>query len=122
MAPWGAKLQRQGGDLERRLGGDEFMANLQCSNCHGFIPNGVHPYTIRIELFPRVEESLEFTQGDFEIDFDEEISKIVQRLEAMSEDEKRLEEERTYSSFSFVLCISCRDKLSKALRHNLAAS
>ena len=122
MAPWGAKLQRQGGDRERRLGGDEFMANLQCSNCHGFISIGVHPYTIRIELFPRVEESLEFTQGDFEIDFDEEISKIVQRLEAMSEDEKRLEEERTYSSFSFVLCISCRDKLSKALRHNLAAS
>lgn len=74
---------------------------------------------MRIELFPRVEESLELTGEDMEIDFDEEIKKIVAQLEAMDEKERRLEEERVYSSFSFVLCTDCRNLLAAQLRRNL---
>lgn len=72
----------------------------------------MHPYTMRIELFPRVADSLEISPGDLEIDFDAELKDIVARLEAMSEEEIRLQEERLYTRFCFVLCPACRDRLA----------
>jgi hypothetical protein len=92
------------------------MKDLLCANCRKPIAEGVHPYTMRIEIFPRVEESLEFQPEDLEGDFDEEIQQIVEQLEAMSETEAQLEEERVYSCFTFVLCPSCRDFLASQFR------
>ncbi len=40
------------------------MAKLLCSHCNEAIPHGVHPYTMRIELFPRAEESVEFSEAE----------------------------------------------------------
>ena len=97
------------------------MPGQECTYCHEEIAEGVHPYTMRIELFPRVEESLEFSKADLEVDFDEEIRKIVEQLEAMGEHEARIEEERVYSAFSFVLCPACRDRLAAQLRRNMTA-
>ncbi len=93
---------------------------MRCSNCHREIPHPVHPYTMRIELFPRVEESLQFSEADLEKDCDEEIKKIIAQLEAMDDEEAQLEEERVYSAFNFVLCPACRDFLAKQLKSNVA--
>ena len=98
------------------------MTPLQCGNCGQAIPEGIHPYTMRIEFFPRVEESLEISEADFDVDFDEEIKKIVNQLEAMGEEEVELQEAKVYSSFSFVLCGTCRDLLASQLRRNMPAT
>ena len=94
------------------------MAPLVCGNCLAPIPEGIHPYTMRIELFPRVEESTQISEEDMEIDLDAEIKKTIAQLEAMSEEERTLEEERVFSSFSFALCGACRDLLAQQLRRN----
>lgn len=91
---------------------------LTCANCRARIPDGVHPYTMRIELFPRIEESLNITPEDLEIDFDTELKKIVEQLKAMSDDEVQAEEERIYSRFHFVVCDACREMLAKSLKEN----
>lgn len=88
------------------------MPNRRCGYCHQAIPEGVHPYTMRIELFPRVEDSLDVQSGDLEIDFDAEMRALVEQLEAMNEEEVRLQEERIYTRFCFILCQSCRDALA----------
>ncbi len=91
---------------------------LTCANCRARIPDGVHPYSMRIELFPRIEESLIITTEDLEIDFDTKLKKIVAQLEAMSEDEVQAETERVYSRFHFVVCDACRDMLARSLKEN----
>lgn len=94
------------------------MPPLQCAYCHTPIADDVHPYTMKVELFPRIEESLEFTQQDLDLDFDQEIQNIVEQLESLSEAEAQLEEERVYSCFSFVVCPACRDYLANQFRQS----
>lgn len=100
----------------------ENISHHRCGNCGEKIPEGVHPYTMKIELFPRVEESLQFSESDFEIDCTEEIKKIIAKLEAMDEEQTQLEEERVYSSFSFVVCPACRDQLARQLKRNVISN
>lgn len=92
------------------------MPSLRCGNCHAELPEGVHPYTMRIELFPRVEESTRISGADLEQDIDEEIRRAIAQLSAMTEEEQIRQEERVYSSFSFVLCARCRDWLAQQLK------
>lgn len=73
---------------------------------------------MRIELFPRIEESLNITPEDLEIDFDTELKQIVAQLEAMSDEEVQAEKERVYSRFHFVVCDACRDMLARSLKEN----
>lgn len=95
------------------------MADRECGNCHCEIGEGVHPYTVKIELYPRVDESLEITEADLKVDFDAELKKIIEKMEAMSEEERKLEEERIYTRFNFTLCPRCRDALARQLRSNM---
>lgn len=98
------------------------MSGYQCANCHEPIPEDAHPHTMKIELFPLADDPLEISEEDLQINFDEEIKKIVGQLEAMDEAETKLQEERVYSSFSFVLCGRCRDLLARQLRQNITAT
>lgn len=97
------------------------MALLKCGNCHNEIPHGVHGYTMKVEMYPRVEESLEFSEVDLQKDINAELQAIVEQLEAMSDQEVELEEERVYSCFKFVLCRECRDALATGFRRSLHA-
>lgn len=87
------------------------MDARRCGYCHREIAPGVHPYTMRIELFPRVADSLEIRLEDLEVDFDAEMKALVEQLEAMSEEEIETQEERIYTRFCFILCPACRDRL-----------
>jgi len=95
------------------------MALLKCGNCHSDIPHGTHGYTMKVEIYPRVEESLEFSEADLAKDITAELHDIVEQLEAMSDQEIELEEERVYSCFKFVLCPACRDTLAVGFRRSL---
>lgn len=88
------------------------MKARRCGYCHRIIPPGVHPYTMRVELFPRVADSLQIEAGDLEVDFDAELKDLVAQLESLSEEEVRIQEERAYSRFCFILCPACRDALA----------
>lgn len=87
------------------------MDPRRCGYCHREIPAEVHPYTMRIELFPRVADSLEIRLEDLEIDFDKEMKDLVAQLEAMTEEEVKSQEERIFTRFCFILCPACRDLL-----------
>ncbi len=95
------------------------MPTPRCGNCHREIPPTIHPYTMKIELFPRVEESLKMIEAGLEIDCDEEMKKIIAQLEAMDEEQTKLEEERVYSIYRFVVCPQCRDLLAEQLKRNV---
>jgi glycine cleavage system protein P-like pyridoxal-binding family len=92
------------------------MAAPRCINCRRSIADGVHPYTIRVEMFPRVEESIKISPEEMEVDCDAEIQRLVDRLESMSEAERIEEEERVYVSFSYTICPACRDLLTAQLK------
>jgi hypothetical protein len=83
------------------------MAAPRCINCRRSIADGVHPYTIRVEMFPRVEESIKISPEEMEVDCDAEIQRLVDRIE---------EEERVYVSFSYTICPACRDLLTAQLK------
>ena len=104
------------------LKGIETMRPVRCGNCQEEIPEETHPYTIRIEFFPRLEDSLHISKSDLEVDFDEELKRVIEKLEAMSTKEAQLEEERVYSSFTFTLCLKCRDLLALQLKRNVSTS
>lgn len=76
---------------------------------------------MKVEIFPRVEESLQFSEADLEKDITAELQNIVEQLEAMSDQEVELEEERVYSCFKFVLCPACRDVLAAGFRRSVSA-
>lgn len=92
------------------------MIPLICDNCRREINVNIHPYTVKIELFPRVEESLEPHASEMAVDFEQEIKKIVAKMEQMTDEEVRLEEERVYSVFQYVICPPCRDLLASQFR------
>lgn len=94
------------------------MAQRRCGYCHRTIPSNVHPYTMRIELFPRVADSLTISPSDLQADFDAEMRELIAKLEAMSEEQIRLQEERMYTRFCFVLCPDCRDGLVQKFRQS----
>lgn len=87
-----------------------------CRHCSREIPSGVHPYTMRIELFPCVEESLQISERELGEDSERKMREIVRALEAMDEEEIRLQEERVYSCFRLVVCPRCRDEIAAGLR------
>ena len=95
------------------------MPDLICDNCNKAIAGTVHPYTMKIELFARVEESLKIAEGNEAIDFDAEIRKIIAQLESMSSIEREEEESRIYTSFQYVLCTPCRDSLARRLKRSV---
>lgn len=98
------------------------MTLLACADCQEEIPEGAQPYTMRIELFASIDDPLEISAEELETNFEAELKKIVGQLEAMSEEELELQEERVHSAFSFVLCTRCRDSLAERLRRNMTAS
>lgn len=98
------------------------MEPKRCINCQSELGEDQQPYTLKIELYQSVEESLNVSEKDLSANFDDEIQKIITQMESMSAQEREIEEERVYSAFTFTLCVRCRDHLAQQLRRSLPLS
>lgn len=98
------------------------MELKHCINCQSQLTEDQQPYTLKIELYQSVEESLNITKEDLAANFDDEIQKIIAQMESMSAQEREIEEERVYTAFTFTLCVQCRDHLANQLRRSLPLS
>ena len=97
------------------------MSQIQCQHCQGGIAPKVHPYPMKVEFYPRVEESLTISAEDLAADHTTAMEKLIEQMEAMTGAEVRREEERIYTRLEFVLCPRCRDELVGQMRRFLAA-
>jgi hypothetical protein len=88
---------------------------MHCAYCHQPIPDGVHPYTLRLELFPAIEPSLQIAEADLERDFDAELQRLIEMMEQMDEHQVVEQEKRMFVSHAFTLCRGCRDRLAAQL-------
>lgn len=95
------------------------MSSRFCTNCDSAIPNGVHPYTVRIEVFPSRDEILDLDEIDLTRDLKSGMKILIQRMEEMSDEDVALETERMYSRFEFLVCPGCRDRLAPRLRSRM---
>ncbi|HOE95062.1 MAG TPA: hypothetical protein PLS90_10245 [Candidatus Sumerlaeota bacterium] len=86
-----------------------------CAYCHQPIPANVHPYTLRLELFPAVEPSLQIREEDLKLDFEAEMRRLIRIMEQMDEAQVVEQEQRMFLSRSFTLCPACRDRLARQL-------
>lgn len=91
--------------------------NEHCQYCHKPIGQSVHPYTLRLQLFPAIEPSLQISESDMAIDFEKEMKRLIETMEAMDDAQVREEEKKMYLAFSFTLCPKCRDRLARQLEH-----
>lgn len=86
-----------------------------CDYCHQPIEQSVHPYTLRLELFPAIEPSLQITAKGMEVDFATEMERLISLMEEMSEAEVIKQEKLVFVSHTFTLCPVCRDLLAQRL-------
>ena len=86
-----------------------------CDYCHQFVPDNVHPYTLRLELFPAVEPSLEISYNALNVDFASEMQRLIKIMEEMDEGEVLKQEKLMFVSHRFTLCPACRNKLAEQL-------
>ncbi|MCE5230859.1 hypothetical protein LLG95_14875 [bacterium] len=89
--------------------------NYTCDYCHQPIPEGVYPFTLRLELFPAIEPSLEISQKDLEIDFEAEMKRLIEQMEKMTESEMIEQEKIQFVSHKFTLCPTCRNRIAEQL-------
>ncbi len=85
----------------------------QCQYCHEPIPEQVQYYTLRMELFPSVEQSIqEIESREAKVDFETEMQRLIELMEQMDEREVARQEKLIYTSHTFTLCPGCRDKIA----------
>src|SRR5262245_30729169 len=86
-----------------------------CDYCRQPIADNVHPYTMRLDLFPAVEPTLEIGEMDLAIDFKAEMERLVAMMEEMDEHEIERQEKLMFVRYRFTLCPACRDKIAAQL-------
>ena len=88
---------------------------MRCAYCHQPIPDEMHPYTLRLELFPAIEPSLQVSEAELERDLEAEMKRLIELMERMDEDQVIEQEKRMFVSHTFMLCRLCRDRLAREL-------
>ena len=86
-----------------------------CSYCRQPIAEGLHPFTLRMELFPAIEPSLEISEADLKRDHKSEWDRLMQMMDQMSDSDVAAQEKLMYLTRSFTLCRKCRDLLAAQL-------
>lgn len=86
-----------------------------CDYCRQSIPEKVHPYTLRLELFPAVEPSLTIKDADPDVDLADEMERLVRQMEAMDDGEVMRQEKLMFVSYTFTVCPACRERLAQQL-------
>jgi hypothetical protein len=92
---------------------DRVMAN--CDYCHQPIPPKTHPYTLKLELYPAIEPSVEITYIDLAVDFKAEMERLIKIMEEMNDSEVASQEKLLFIGHRFTLCPACRNRLAKQL-------
>lgn len=87
----------------------------RCDHCHQTIDEGVHPYTLRLELFPAIEPSLQISEAELQVDFDAEMRRLIELMEQMDDAQVARQEKLMFFSVSFTLCPACRDRVTRQL-------
>lgn len=87
----------------------------RCDYCHRIIPSKVHPYTLRLELFPEVETSLSIPSDAKPTDLAAEMEKLVKLMAEMDEGEVIRQEKLMFVAHQFMLCPACRDKVAEKM-------
>jgi hypothetical protein len=75
-----------------------------CDNCGREVPRQEQMYSIRVEMFARVEP-LEFSEEDLLADHAAEMENIIADMETMDPAEAM---DQVFESYLFDLCSSCR--------------
>lgn len=91
--------------------------SFSCDYCHKPIPPSVHPFTLRLELFPAIEPSLEINAKDLSLDFEAEMKRLIAQMEKMTETEKIEQEKILFVAHKFTLCPRCRNRIARQLEH-----
>jgi hypothetical protein len=86
-----------------------------CDYCHQPIAPEVHPFTLRLELFPAIEPSLEISEDDLNVDLKAEMLRVIKLMRAMDEGEAVKQEKLMFVAYSFTLCPACRHQLAGEL-------
>jgi hypothetical protein len=92
---------------------------LNCDYCHKPIADHVHPFTLRLELFPAVEPSLQISERELQENAREDLHKLIEVLENMDDEEVARQEKLVYFSHHFTLCPACRHQMAQALERLL---
>jgi hypothetical protein len=87
----------------------------RCHYCHKHIGGEIHPYTLKLELFPAIEPSLKITAEQLEIDFESEFNHLIEMMQEMQESDLVKQENLTFISHSFTLCPDCRHHITAQL-------
>ena len=87
-----------------------------CDYCHAPISESAHPYTLKLELYPAVEPSLEIDEKDLHGDIPKEMQRLIELMEAMDDNEVEKQEKLIYVTHQFILCHGCRNKIARQLK------
>ena len=91
------------------------MKQATCSYCRKAIHPKVHPYTLKLELFPAVEPSLNFSAEDLAGDHEAAMRRLIEQMERMNDDEVKEQEKLVYIAHQFTLCPACRHGIAADL-------
>ena len=92
----------------------------KCDYCHTPIAPGAHPFTLRLELFPAVEPSLQISEQEMEASGNgQDLRELLRIMEEMSDEEVARQEKIVYFSHKFTLCPACRHTMAGALERLL---
>lgn len=92
---------------------------MRCDYCHKLIPHQVHPFTLRLELFPAVEPSLQISADELQKETRADLRELIAAMENMDSDEVARQEKIVYFSHRFTLCPACRHQMASALERLL---
>ena len=82
-----------------------------CAYCRRPLPEGTHPFTLRMDFFPAIEPSLTLSEEDIEGDARAELERLMEKMAAMDDAQAREQEKLVFTRHEYVLCRRCRDRL-----------
>jgi hypothetical protein len=88
------------------------MPKPHCDYCRKTLRPKAHPFTLRIELFPAVEPSLEISEAELQGDIHGELERLIESMAAMDDIDAMKQEKLMFMAYRFTLCRACRDKLA----------
>ena len=86
-----------------------------CDYCHKPIPENAYPFTLRLELFPAVEPSLQISERELAETSREALRDLIESLEKMDDNQVAAQEKLIYFSHKFTLCPACRHTMAAQL-------
>lgn len=86
-----------------------------CKQCKREVEDKHDLFTLKIELYPAVEPSLEITSDDLESDFQAEYERLIEIMNQMGEKDVAKQEKLVYLSHNLSLCPDCRHHVAQML-------